>query len=144
MINFRIYKKWKTAFFFKYHTARSLHRELTNIFLLCTNESNYYYCYCNINEIVICSLCKLCQNFRNWKIDNLLCEEFLQLNYNKKDKLDLLVSLISPFFSLIKSEKKDALHFFSKEYYYYSKDISTGDIKFSSLDDIIKAKINNG
>ena len=100
--------------FFKYHTARSLHRELTNIFLLCTNESNYYYCYCNINEIVICSLCKLCQNFRNCKIDNLSCEEFLQLNYNKKDKLDLLVSLISPFFSLIKSEKKDASHFFSK------------------------------
>ena len=144
MINFRIYKKWKTAFFFKYHTARSLHRELTNIFLLCTNESNYYYSYCNINEIAICSLCKLCQYFRDCKIDNLSCEKFLQLNYNKKDKLDLLVSLISPFFSLIKSEKKDALHFFSQEYYYYSKDLSTRDTKFSSLDDIIKAKINNG
>ena len=147
MINFRIYKKWKTAFFFKYHTARSLHRELTNIFLLCTNESNYYYCYCNINEIAICSLCKLCQYFRDCKIDNLSCEKFLQLNYNKKDKLDLLVSLISPFFSLIKSEKKDALHFFSKEYYCYSRDISTRDIKFLSLDQIIeknKAKVIDG
>ena len=71
-------------------------------------------------------------------------EKFLQLNYNKKDKLDLLVSSISPYFSLIKSEKKDALHFFSQEYYYYSKDLSTRDTKFSSLDDIIKAKINNG
>ena len=39
--------------FFKYHTARSLHKELTNIYLLCIKESNYYYCYCNTNEIVI-------------------------------------------------------------------------------------------
>ena len=92
--------------FFKYHTARSLHKELTNIYLLCIKESNYYYCYCNTNEIVICSLCRLCQYFRDGKIDNLSCEQFLQLNYNKKDKLELLVSLISPFFSLIKSEKK--------------------------------------
>ena len=67
------------------------------------------------------------------KIDNLSCDKFLQLNYNKKDKLDLLVSLISPFFSLIKSEKKDALHFFSQEYYYYYKDLSTGNTKFNSL-----------
>ena len=133
--------------FFKYHTTRSLHRELTNIFLLCINESNYYYCYCNINEIAICSLCKLCQYLRDCKIDNLSCDKFLQLNYNKKDKLDLLVSLISPFFSLIKSEKKDALHFFSKEYYCYSRDISTRDIKFLSLDQIIeknKAKVIDG
>ena len=137
MINFR---KMENSVFFKYDTARSLHRELTNIYLLCIKESNYYYCYCNTNEIVICSLCRLCQYFRDVKIDNLSCEQFLQLNYNKKDKLDLLVSLISPFFSLIKSEKKDALHFFSQEYYYYSKDLSTGDTKFSSLDDIINAK----
>ena len=91
------------SIFFKYHTARSLYRELTNIYLLCTKEANYYYCYCNTNEIVICSLCRLCQYFRDGKIDNLSCEQFLQLNYNKKDKLDLLVSLISPFFTLIKS-----------------------------------------
>ena len=134
----------ENSVFFKYHTARFLHRELTNIYLLCIKEPNYYYCYCNTNEIVICSLCRLCQYFRDVKIDNLSCEQFLQLNYNKKDKLELLVSLISPFFSLIKSEKKDALHFFSQEYYYYSKDLSTRDTKFSSLDDIIKAKINNG
>ena len=57
----------------------------------------------------------------------------------------MLVSLLSPFFSLIKSEKKDALHFFSQEYYYYSKDLSTGDIKLDSLNDIIeKAKIIDG
>ena len=137
----------ENSVFFKYHTARSLHRELTNIYLLCTKESNYYYCYCNTNEIVICSLCRLCQYFRDGKIDNLSCEQFLQLNYNKKDKLDLLVSLISPFFSLIKSEKKDALHFFSKEYYCYSRDISTRDIKFLSLDQIIeknKTKVIDG
>ena len=109
MINFR---KMENSVFFKYHTARSLYRELTNIYLLCIKESNYYYCYCNTNEIVICSLCRLCQYFRDAKIDNLLCEQFLQLNYNKKDKLYLLVSLISPFFSLIKSEKKRRFTFF--------------------------------
>ena len=128
------------SIFFKYHTARSLYRELTNIYLLCTKEANYYYCYCNTNEIVICSLCRLCQYLKDCKIDNLSLEQFLQLNYNKKDKLDLLVSLISPFFTLIKSENKDALHFFSQEYYYYFKNLSTGKIKFSSLDDIIKGK----
>ena len=141
MINFRN-KKMEDSVFFKYHTARSLYKELTNIYLLCTKEPNYYYCYCNINEIY--SLCRLCQYFRDVKIDNLSCDKFLQLNYNKKDKLDLLVSLISPFFSLIKSEKKDALDFFSQEYYYYYKDLCTGNTKFSSLDDIIKAKISNG
>ena len=130
----------ENSIFFKYHTARSLYRELTNIYLLCTKEANYYYCYCNTNEIVICSLCRLCQYLKDCKIDNLSLEQFLQLNYNKKDKLDLLVSLISPFFTLIKSENKDALHFFSQEYYYYFKNLSTGKLKFSSLDDIIKGK----
>ena len=128
------------SIFFKYHTARSLYGELTNIYLLCTKEANYYYCYCNTNEIVICSVCRLCQYLKDCKIDNLSLEQFLQLNYNKKDKLDLLVSLISPFFTLIKSENKDALHFFSQEYYYYFKNLSTGKTKFSSLDDIIKGK----
>ena len=52
----------------------------------------------------------------------------------------MLVSLISPFFTLIKSENKDALHFFSQEYYYYFKNLSTGRTKFSSLDDILKGK----
>ena len=33
--------------FAKYNTAKSLHRELMNILLLCTHESNYYYCYCH-------------------------------------------------------------------------------------------------
>ena len=128
------------SIFFKYHTARSLYRELTNIYLLCTKEANYYCCYCNTNEIVIFSLCRLCQYLKDCKIYNLSLEQFLQLNYNKKDKLDLLVSLISPFFTLIKSENKDALHFFSQEYYYYFKNLSTGKNKFSSLDDIIKGK----
>ena len=104
MINFRY--KMEDSIFFKYHTARSLHRELTNIYLLCIKEPNDYYCYCNTNEIVICALCRLCQYLRDCKIDDLSCEQFLQLNYNKKDKLDLLVSLISPFLVLLNLKKK--------------------------------------
>ena len=29
------------SIFFKYHTARSLYRELTKIYLPCTKEANY-------------------------------------------------------------------------------------------------------
>ena len=84
--------------FKKYETARSLHRELTNILLLCINESNYYYCYC--------------EYFPDVKIENLSCEKFLQLNYNKKDKLNMVVDLIRPFFDQVKSEKKRCIRFF--------------------------------
>ena len=102
--------------FKKYNTARSLHRELTNILLLCINESNYYYCYCTSQKY--CTLCEFCDYLPHVKIENLSCEKFLQLNYNKKDKLDMVVDLIRPFFDRLKSEKRSALDFFYKEYYW--------------------------
>ena len=73
------------------------------------------------------------------KIENLSCRKFLQLNYAKKEKLDIVISLISPFFNRIKSEKEAASDFFNKEYYWHSRDISTGDVKFVSLDQIIES-----
>ena len=53
--------------FKKYETARSLHRELTNILLLCINESNYYYCYCDnekhkLYALLILRVFSRCQN----------------------------------------------------------------------------------
>ena len=128
--------------FKKYNTARSLHRELTNILLLCINESNYYYCYCDKGKH--CTLCQFCEYFPDVKIENLSCEKFLQMNYNKKDKLNTVVDLIRPFFDQVKSEKKGALDFFYKEYYWHSRDISTGDIKYVSLDEIIESNKKNG
>ena len=116
--------------FCKYNDTRSLHKELTNILLLCTEESNYYYCYCDIDNRITCSLC---QFLPDAKIENLSCRKFLQ------EKLDMVISLISPFLNRIKSEKEAALDFFNKEYYWHSRDISTGDVKFVSLDEIIES-----
>ena len=130
--------------FKKYNSARSLHRELTNILLLCTNESNYYYCYCDNEKHIHCTLCQFCEYFPDVKIENLSCEKFLQLNYDKKDKLDMVVDLIRPFFDRLKSERKSALDFFYKEYYWHSRDIATGDIKYVSLDEIIENTKKNG
>ena len=130
--------------FKKYNTARSLHRELTNILLLCINESNYYYCYCDNEKHINCTLCQFCEYFPDVKIENLSCEKFLQLNYNKKGKLDMVVDLILPFFDRLKSEKEDAIQFFYKEYYWHSRDIATGEIKHVSLDEIIENTKKNG
>ena len=116
--------------FCKYNDTRSLHKELTNILLLCTEESNYYYCYCDIDNRITCSLC---QFLPDAKIENLSCRKFLQ------EKLDMVISLISPFLNRIKFEKEAALDFFNKEYYWHSRDISTGDVKFVSLDEIIES-----
>ena len=130
------------SIFTKYDTARSLHRELTNILLLCINESNYYYCYCDNEKHLTCTLCQFCEYFPNVKIENLSCEKFSQLYYNQKEKLDIVVDLIRPFFDRVKSEKKDAIQFFCKEYYWHSRDIATGKIKHVSLDEIIEKNGN--
>ena len=72
------------------------------------------------------------------KIENLSCKKFLQLNYAKREKLDIFINLISPFFNRIKSEKEATLDFFNKEYYWHSRDIRTGDVSFVTLDQIIE------
>lgn len=128
--------------FFKFKDTCSSHKELTNVLLLCVCESNYYYCYCHSNKrTTTCSLCDLC-NFlsdESNKIENLSIKKFLQCNYNKREKLDVVLNLITPFFNRIKAEKEDALDFFNKEYYWHSRDIRTGDIRFLSLDQIIES-----
>ena len=108
----------KDNFFYKYNymNTRSLHKELTNVLLLCTEESNYFYCYCDNVKGTTCSLCELVQFLRdeNNKIQNLSCKKFLQLNYSKREKLDLFINLISPFFTRIKIEKEATLDFLIK------------------------------
>ena len=69
--------------FAKYHTARSLHKELMNILLLCTNDSNYYYCYCDKKQSK-CTLCEFCEYFPDAKIENMSIENFLDKNYKPK------------------------------------------------------------
>ena len=127
--------------FAKYNTAKSLHRELMNILLLCTHESNYYYCYCHKEKLPKRTLCEFCDYFPEAKIDNMLIKNFLEKNFKEKDQLDKVVNLIKPFFDKVKSEDKGSLKFFNKEYYWHSRDIATGTIKYVSLDEIID---NNG
>ena len=48
-------------YFEKYESTAELHRELTNILLLATEESNFNYCYCDkfTDKITKCGLCSL-------------------------------------------------------------------------------------
>ena len=75
-------------------------------------------------------------------------ENYMNNKQNQNLKVDRydLNELLPSFENSSNNWNKDryTLHFFSQEYYYYSKDLSTGDTRFSSLDDIINAKINNG
>ena len=127
--------------FAKYNTAKSLHRELMNILLLCTHESNYYYCYCHKEKQPKCTLCEFCEYFCNVKIENISIENFLITNYKKKDQLNKIVNLIKLFFDKVKFENEGSLDFFNKEYYWHSRDISTGTISYVTLDQIIEEKI---
>ena len=127
--------------FAKYNTARSLYRELMNIFLLCIHESNYYYCYFHKEKRPKCTLCEFCDYFSDAKIENTPIKNFLIKNHNKKDQLDRIVDLIKPFFDKVKFESKDSLEFFNKEYYWHSRDISTGTISYVTLDQIIEEEI---
>ena len=98
----------KNDVFFKYKDTCSIHKELTNILLLCMEESNYYYCYCDSEKRTTCSLCDLCQflSDKNNKIENLSCKKFLQLNYAKREKLDMFINLISLFLIVLKLKRK--------------------------------------
>ena len=130
--------------FAKYNTARSLLKELMNILLLCTNESNYFYCYCDEPKQPKCTLCEFCDYFPDAKIENISIKKFLEKNYNQKDQLDKVVNLIKPFFDKVKSEDQNSLEFFNKEYYWHSRDIATGTINYVSLDEIIDEIPKNG
>ena len=127
--------------FAKYNTARSLFRELMNIFSLCTRESNYYYCYCHKEKQSKCTLCEFCEYFPIAKIENMPIKNFLIKNYNEKNQLDKIVNLMKPFFDKVKFENKSSLEFFNKEYYWHSRDISTGTISYVTLDQIIEEEI---
>ena len=127
--------------FAKYNTARSLFRELMNIFLLCTHESNYYYCYCHKQKQPKCKLCEFCERFPDAKIENKPIKHFLIENYKEKDQLDKIVHIIKPFFDKVKFENKSSLDFFNKEYYWHSRDILTGTISYVTLDQIIEEEI---
>ena len=75
--------------FMKFESTSELHKELTNILLLATEDSNFFYCYCEKNGRK-CDLCDLCHYLfdDNNLMEGLPPKKFLQLNYDKREKLE--------------------------------------------------------
>ena len=128
-------------YFKKYESTKDLHRELTNIFLLATEQSYYSYCYCDkLTDKRECALCSLCHFLfhNNNLMDGLPPEKFLQLNYDNRSKLDIFVSKISPFFDRMEHEDKSSLEFFDNEYSWSMRDYSSGIYHSLTLSEIIE------
>ena len=142
-------------YFKKYESTKDLHKELTNIFLLITENSYYSYCYCDkLDEISACGLrsflkflfykecglCSLCKFlYQKNLMDGLPPEKFLQLNYDNRSKLRMFASKISPFFDRMEREDKSSLDFFDNQYSWSMKDYSYGcTYRSMTLDEIIE------
>ena len=132
--------------FIKYNSKSELHRELTNILLLVTEDSNDFYCFCDkFREMKSkCDLCALCEFLFNEDnlMDGLSPKKFLQLNYNNRLKLEEFANKILPFFKRIQLNDARALEFFHKEYEWSLKDFSRGETFVLSLDEIIESDID--
>ena len=132
--------------FINYNSKSELHRELTNILLLATEDSNYFYCFCDkFSETKSkCDLCCLCEflSDENNLMDGLSPKKFLQLNYNNRLKLEEFANKILPFFKRIQLNNVRALDFFQKEYDWSLKDFSEGKTYVISLDEIINNDID--
>ena len=132
--------------FIKYNSKSELHRELTNILLLATEDSNDFYCFCDkILEMKSkCDLCSLCEYLfdENNLMDGLSPKKFLQLNYNNRLKLEEFSDKILPFFKRMQLNDAHALESFHKEYSWSLKDYSEGKTHEMSLDEIIESDID--
>ena len=130
-----------------YNSTSELHRELTNIVLLCIEDSNsFYYCYCG-EEFGDCGLCKLTEFLVDIDEENLMDglspRRFLAKNYNKRSKLDEFALKILPFFEKMKMDCDPSLDFFFKKYYWSSRDGITGTYHDLSLEEVIENEILN-
>ena len=123
--------------FLKFDTAK-LHRELTNILLIATEESNYHYCYCRqTNKCSLCQLCSFLYGTRDQKIDGLPPKKFLQKFYNDRVKLEKFLNIISPFFKKMYSEDECSVEFFDKEYVWSLRNYQEETYSTMTLDEII-------
>ena len=121
--------------FLKFELTSELHKELTNILLLTTEDSNFFYSYC-VKAGRKCDLCDLCHFLSD---DNNLMEglppnKFLQLNYANREKLDDFADKI---FLIFEHFDKRSLDFFNKEYEWVLKDYSTATYHTLTLTEII-------
>ena len=128
-----------------YNSTSELHRELTNIVLLCIEDNNsLYYCYCG-EEFGDCGLCKLTEFLVDIEEKNLMDgfspRRFLAKNYNKRSKLEEFALKILPFFEKMKKDCDPSLDFFEKKYYWSSRDRRTGTYHDLSLEEVIENEI---
>ena len=128
--------------FIRYNSTSELHKELTNILLLATEDSNFFYCYCDKfgetrSKCDLCALCEFLFDDDNL-MDGLPPKKFLQLNYDNRVKLEEFASKISPFFKRIERNDRRALEFFDKEYVWTLKDYSSATYYSMTLTEIIE------
>ena len=128
-----------------YNSTSELHRELTNILLLCLEDNNsFYYCYCG-EEFGDCGLCNLIFFFADVEgknaIDGLSPRRFLARNYNKRMKLEEFSLKILPFFEKMKKDNDPSLDFFKKKYHWSSKDRLHGTTHDVTLEEVIENEI---
>ena len=138
--NFIVLKKkfkMKIEEFLKFDTAK-LHRELTNILLIATEESNHYCCYCRqTSKCALCQLCSFPYATKEQKIDGLPPKKFLQKFYNVREKLEKFLNIISLFFEKMYSQDKRSVQFFNKEYSWSLRNYQEGTYLTMTLDEII-------
>ena len=99
-----------------YNSTSELHRELSNILLLCLEDSSsFYYCYCG-EEFGDGGLCNLIFFFADVDeknvMDGLSPRKFLARNYNKRVKLEEFSLKNLPFFEKMKKDNDPSLDFF--------------------------------
>ena len=128
--------------YIKYDSTSELHTELTNIVLLCLEDtSSYFYCYCN-EETGDCDLCKLIEFFANINdedlIDGLPARKFLQFNYNNRSKSEEFSLIVLPFFQKIEMNHKETLDFFEKRYHWSIRDRNDGSYYSLTLEEVIE------
>lgn len=135
--------------YIKFTSESELHTELTNILLLCTEDSSdCYYFYCERvqekNSKSQCDLCSLIEFLYDIEDKNLMNglspKKFLQLNYNNKSKLEEFANKILPFFKAIELNEPEALDFFKKKYTWSMKDYSNGETCSLSLEEVIESE----
>ena len=122
----------------KFKSTSELHKELTNILFLATEDSNFFYCYCEKNERK-CGLCDLSHYLfdDNNLMEGLPPKKFLQLNYDKKEKLEDFADKLFPFFERMEYYDKRLLDFFNKEYEWVCKNWGDGTYWTMTLTEII-------
>ena len=131
--------------YINYNSTSELHRELSNIVLLCLEDINsFYYCYCG-EEFGDCGLCELIVFFANIDDENLMDglspRKYLAKNYNKRTKLEVFSLKILPFFEKMEKNHDPSLDFFKKRYRWSSKDRLNGTTHSLTLEEVIENEI---